>query len=455
MDNIDILVDSSQAVLLVDLDNHVRLFKMGRPFWGACLIQGGNTVVDSILKIAKSKIVGGTTFDNWLTKVNNESSLNENEAISILGSRLAINICPYSQVSHNLVSDFLALCLWISKDRRALASKMCSEPILSHASAIVYDRMNQQAQMKALDILAQSMKKGIVEAGYRGELVSRVLFILAWDSIWRSIKPLAGEINITRKVKVKTYLQHLLSESVMDSLKDWTFLDDDFWVFFTHFITLNYTPGKAAILSCMKRGAAIICRQNEWGIDLIIPMIRKSTIHSETTLLNDEDVSFILVSVNNYREGQSKADFDDASSTYKMNPLFIGIIDNAADVKLPYMTIYMDVGCPESGFISRKLQDKKASPRLTESSTSESNSLLNHNLCLFGIDQSIFNKSWLTEEILPVLVDLREARLDFRESAPLESDQSHIILSLPDEYGDYRNEISKYNNDNSGTEVTS
>lgn len=65
-----------------------------------------------------------------------------------------------------------------------------------------------------------------------------------------------------------------------------------------HYVDLyNYTPARDDLFCCISRGAGIVCKRGQEGIDLIIPVLLSRAVHegspkhTETTVsLNIDDV---------------------------------------------------------------------------------------------------------------------------------------------------------------------
>ena len=76
---------------------------------------------------------------------------------------------------------------FVSEDRESMVTGYFSEPVLvqaaaqltNEASSEVHSALNKWRVL--LKVLLGSLRKGMVDAGFRGELVARVLLLLAWD----------------------------------------------------------------------------------------------------------------------------------------------------------------------------------------------------------------------------------------------------------------------------------
>ncbi|CAG8701632.1 16676_t:CDS:2, partial [Dentiscutata erythropus] len=96
----------------------------------------------------------------------------------LVGLRLCIDIVPQSEYASDLVSSYMRLCLKISNDHKSIIISMPSEAVLAEASAQI---MNDPeiGLIELINTLTSVLKNGIVEGGYRGELIARLLLLKA------------------------------------------------------------------------------------------------------------------------------------------------------------------------------------------------------------------------------------------------------------------------------------
>ena len=114
-----------------------------------------------------------------------ESSIGE--AMAILGVRVCVDVVPQCQLSDLLVAQHMRTLYFVSEDRESMVTGYFSEPVLvqaaaqltNEASSEVHSALNKWRVL--LKLLLGSLRKGMVDAGFRGELVARVLLLLAWD----------------------------------------------------------------------------------------------------------------------------------------------------------------------------------------------------------------------------------------------------------------------------------
>ena len=115
-----------------------------------CVIQ-----IQDIMRLARLKVRGGEE---------KKSKMSAAEALARLGMRVCIDIAPQSQMSQELVSQYMRLMSYVSADREAMITAHCSEQVLVQAAA-------QMTGIHFSVIFAVPLE--IVDAGYRGKFCSQ------------------------------------------------------------------------------------------------------------------------------------------------------------------------------------------------------------------------------------------------------------------------------------------
>jgi hypothetical protein len=224
-----------------------------------------------------------------------------------------------------------------------------SEPILAHASAQLMDHSN--VLRNSVDQLIMALRMGMADAGYRGELLARLLLILAWDKTSKGAYDKASKINpsVSTKQRLSDFLRHLLASDAymafqkhLEGRKQEEILD--FFVFCTHFVQIEkYTPNRNDLLEFFKRGAAVVCQRNQVGIDLMIPVYAYSGKDPKDAKLGEElqesRITFILVSVKNRIQSNLAQEWFTS-----MDPVSTEMLEPDADFSLPFVNIIMSLG---------------------------------------------------------------------------------------------------------------
>jgi len=152
-------------------------FRYGRPLWGGLLnardTYSGQSVLtpEKILEIAKSKLIGGLDFEDWITNKRSEK-ITISESIAVLGPRLCIDVVPQTELATELVASYMSLCYHLSDTRESVMIDYPSDPVLAEASAHITNNTNRIGLAHYVSTLINALREGSVKGGYRGELVA-------------------------------------------------------------------------------------------------------------------------------------------------------------------------------------------------------------------------------------------------------------------------------------------
>src|SRR5579859_2928655 len=333
--------------------NVERLLKFGRAGWyslysGKSKSAPGERMYDKrhLRELAISKLLGG---------LNGRASLNRQLVpayltpktrlclLAVLAARLALTIGPFSAEAAEVVSSHLAVLLKADEDYHFLRIHYPSEPILAEASAQITSEIGWHYVLKAL---YHHMQNGIVSTGYRGELLSKVLCLMAMDDtpkpfLVKSVDLANAYWEHTQPVKVRDFLDHWLTapgenasftaalyqkHHHTDAKELERFLDG--YVFFNHFVRLDRIVSLRAMVCAWNRGAAIMPKENAHSFDHVIPVMLAAEDGTPTTFgpmfekwSEDEvkracsNVSFILINSRNYTTAVS-----DKAAAYGCTP---------------------------------------------------------------------------------------------------------------------------------------
>jgi len=163
------------------------LFWFGRPIWSTI------TNETALISIATSKLLCNEAF----------SYTNDVQHFAILSCRLGEYVSLTSEVSVELVRSYVAVCSKISEKRDVLQVSYWTEPVLFEAAlqlwSLYFDGMIQTWGM--------FLSKGYVDAGIRGEVLGKIILLLAFDSCIQNSK------NINKRyytpILLTNFLQNL------------------------------------------------------------------------------------------------------------------------------------------------------------------------------------------------------------------------------------------------------
>jgi len=160
-----------------------------------------------VLDTASSKLCGGDEFDPSKT----------GHVIAVLGQRFGLNVTfghPDS-VEHleSGVASHLRICLATTLDRNWRFTTYPSEPLLSCVAACDLHEVPEKLK-HALGTLLNAVNSGMIDVGQRGELASRLLWLLAKDLFIRTEAK-----NVVTKMP-STWEEHLI-DCQMIPVVDW------------------------------------------------------------------------------------------------------------------------------------------------------------------------------------------------------------------------------------------
>lgn len=113
------------------------------------------------------------------------------ECLAVLGLSVGLDITPQFSVASQLVKSHMRTCCHISHDRSFIYTTTVVEPVLAEAAARIQHQIQHQfGEGMFLQVLSRFCKRGIVENGYRGELVARVVLIHAVHQAAVSMRPM-------------------------------------------------------------------------------------------------------------------------------------------------------------------------------------------------------------------------------------------------------------------------
>ncbi|EFJ20481.1 hypothetical protein SELMODRAFT_418129 [Selaginella moellendorffii] len=171
-------------LLLAEVEDLGRLCGYGRPLWQA-LVKASASAGD-VLLLAVDKLLGGTgSFNKFFFE---REVLSDEACLATLGCRVCIDINPHATIITDMVASHLLSVMSISDDQTLVWTHWATEPLVAAAAAQVLCAEGQVGTgwQECLEALVTGMKRGWIDRGYRGELVARVLLLLAVDSPGRS-----------------------------------------------------------------------------------------------------------------------------------------------------------------------------------------------------------------------------------------------------------------------------
>lgn len=268
-DNVE--VNIAEALSLDSVVQRENIAKYGRPLWWSLLKE--NNRFESIVSLAQQKLLGL----NSAKQLANPQILEFESCLAILSSRLQFAIKPKYEEAAKLTESHGAVVDFISSSREALFVSYTSEPIVSEAAAILMEkRLNVM-----LETMLEYFRSNFMDHGERSEYIARLVSILAADKVAKRLPKSLEMFTYNRPISCEDYLKELVGDHLQSILAkhEKNFLNVNWHrflsgkMFFTHYIGCSYTPTLADLAEFFKRGAAVLCKTNQAGVDMIIPVL--------------------------------------------------------------------------------------------------------------------------------------------------------------------------------------
>ncbi|KAI0654604.1 hypothetical protein C8Q70DRAFT_1086808 [Cubamyces menziesii] len=282
---------------------------------------------------------------------------------AVLDVRIMLSFEPSREAAHRheeqLVASHMRIAYSVPKDRIYLRSGYSSEPILAEAAARQLHEWRRQClglepSATGLNILRKTFDHDLLSRGEVGEVIGRLLLMLARDSATCATSSDSDDPHFSNPVPVTTFIEQLLSESFAkdvltsrpDNLPanaprgDLTFAEafKDAVVNFTHFAKWadDSALSQDTALGCFIRSMAVICRNNAATVDVFIPVLMNKDAALDASVMTGIMVQFKLRA----HSGTIAAYAIDATKVglFKQTP------DDDETQRHPYITLIMELG---------------------------------------------------------------------------------------------------------------
>jgi hypothetical protein len=315
----------------------------GRPLWKAFISSGieqkcrVKTIQSQILLFAAEKLVRfKSPFENYHHLIE-ANKLKPTVTVALLGVRLGLHVCPFSQLAREIVSGNLATVLAVDSERFAILVDYISEPVLADASSLLLTLNSFNLWRESLSSLRALIGSGLVSAGEVGELVARIALLLLRDYDRKKKQQLVDDFGCNDS---RTFCS-----SVCDFLRPLDVLEGDFnglkdcEVNFTHFSILHseFMINEASLKDLWDRACAISFVRNHPHWDFLIPIREKK-----------KSFRYMLVQVKNFKSHKL---LSDESFEVDVCQLLNKLVEASSSLKSevqPLVCMYLDVGATES-----------------------------------------------------------------------------------------------------------
>ncbi|KAF8587864.1 hypothetical protein K439DRAFT_1630317, partial [Ramaria rubella] len=297
---------------LDDATNVDFMLSLGRPLFKTIYTNGSSQVKEGIIRFAAAKLQSGQ----------------DPNAVQIapLAVRLPLtfnSMTPEGRDAEQLqVESHMRICLKIEPASDAMYTIAPSEPAL----------------------LEKFMSNRFLSKGDRGEQACMLLMLLAHDQACHRFRKTVPVTDFLTNLFAEQHRVAILDAQLFEgeeSLKD---MFKDSWVHFTHFVKVtDYTViDRKFLLRMMVRGAAILCADNQLGVDAIIPACYKGKT------LEIENITPILAQ---FSENVFRLSHSGSALFANMDPEYIGVFSTNTKADLPpAIKLVMSLGTPTSLF---------------------------------------------------------------------------------------------------------
>eukprot|EP00980_Cylindrotheca_fusiformis_P030475 scaffold24883_cov201-Cylindrotheca_fusiformis.AAC.1 len=276
-------------------DKEKELLAMGRPLWHAFLNAKSEMNNAALVTYARQKLL-------QTGKQMSPKDLSSPQMIALLACRACLTISPVSRFAPTLVSSHMGTAVRVSTTMDEVVVAYPSEPILAIASRSFWD---QKFLQQALSQMKEYFACGAVDKGHRGEMIVRLLNLLAIDKCMARKQSLVVDVELKdflaqfdrTNAKLSCVLNRYMAGEQAPSVEEKKVLssfdimdkeDDETirkayaqylkqgTVRFTHFVHLARGDGPLITPDLLRyaycRTAAIVVDPGRRGIDWIIPI---------------------------------------------------------------------------------------------------------------------------------------------------------------------------------------
>ena len=257
----------------------------------------------TIVRFARIKLLGGRKVEN------------ADQRLACLAVRLALSFQAsnwlQTAAERRQVERHMRICLGASTGKHSMITIAASEPLLAEAAVTV---MGTDAAWRVAEALLEHIDSSYISLGDRGEVVASAILMEARDAAVakkpvRSIPEDPTErqndgSSMGRVITVIEFLQSLLGDKTSGMTPSCSREEDeettietafkDCYVCFNHFLRVEdyEVLNQGYLWRIMCRCAAVICANNQRGVDLVVPILKGKH-------MDDKRITAILIQVKN------------------------------------------------------------------------------------------------------------------------------------------------------------
>lgn len=318
-----------------------HMTSMGRPLWNAFKQDD----YEDIVAFVQRKLLNSITFD----------TTDRNQVLALLSNRICLEPCLTNKETTDLLTEgvnfHLHVILQMDPDNGLFRTTVSSEPIVAEvAAALLNDNLptggtKSKIWANAIKTLKDKLlAPGYIDKGRSGEMVSRLLMIVARDSLLsekrEKIFPFSQPFLLTaflQKLLISNLATEVLASTPKPKARLWETLEMIFGnarLNFSHFVStskaLEPTSVPDLIHGLLQHQAALQLHDNQEIRDLLIPLY----LGNPQTPFDRNSLGVLLVQVNDRKQEASR---ELADKVY--NKLF---------PNMPILSLIVELGSKES-----------------------------------------------------------------------------------------------------------
>ncbi|KAI5066408.1 hypothetical protein GOP47_0019032 [Adiantum capillus-veneris] len=235
------------------------VIRYGRPLWAAYYDSVEETnKLEATIQFAKMKLLGrniDTTEGGWVTR---------DIAVAVFASLVGVQVVAWGSLLQQLVAKHMRTIVNISKDRRRVYTAAAAELVLAAAAAKLLHAHNDAFLGDFLTKMIEVFEDGLVLEGVRGEVVARIIILLAMHECTQ-------EGNYIQPVTLATFLKTMVGKSNVDKLNENCCNLEGYYLFFNSFSPISVEIFKQLAEAAFARCTALTAQRNETILDLALP----------------------------------------------------------------------------------------------------------------------------------------------------------------------------------------
>jgi hypothetical protein len=319
---LDVFYKEALPLKLIDLETEYT--KIGRPAFHATILNSPKSDADArldLIKVVAVKIRGKPESEE----------IGSGDAVAILGALVPLNVSPTSSVASDLVASNMRYCVGISEDRNMVFSLQPAEPVMALAAMLL---VQQIGWTKILEKASNAFGTTVTDIGYKGELGIQIACIMASARCLREIT------GIWHVVTLESFLRTLLGDDVFRHFFSDNTKLANLVVRLGQFIKYHNDVKSSKLLDYFKRSCGIVCKTNQKGCDLIIPVFHDILGNGQTPL-DEKYITCLSIQVK-YRKDRETGDKLKNNFVNKLSASYCQI--SGIKAELPYFSLYVDIG---------------------------------------------------------------------------------------------------------------